>query len=413
MKQADFRDEYQRHQRARHENRPLLEGRLDEIQKGEALDALEPFAKAYLGMFYDIDSNITPEARIYLLVDEEMVVPITSGLRQAVQQQRFPSPVEIAEAMGDDEQLGIGYIALAGMDLFLHQQGQVEKLSAATLKAVICFHYANSTYHQDDWLLPLLKQAPALAAEAYIEFWQVLCHKGITYLPGLQVILEKDELLPLRDRVIVAAVSLMRNKRPKELARMLLAALKTEATQALYETACEVLQQPEAIGIRQQVYWQATAFILEPGARGNILSGFVGQEKIKILPLLDFINWVLQDNPQRLSGEAIGELIRIIAPKFTPQKDNYGNLSDITLKVAGLFYLLAINPTLPATQVTKKLRRVRVLKLYNEVLDEVEALQTKLATEELNAPPDAETFIQQLHTSGKLKSKKKWSDTNY
>ena len=62
---------------------------------------------------------------------------------------------------------------------------------------------------------------------------------------------------------------------------------------------------------------------------------------------------------------------------------------------------------------TKKLRRVRVLKLYSEVLDEVESLQQQLATNEVSEAPDADSFIRQLHASGKLKSKKKWSDTNF
>ena len=413
LTEQTFRDEYQQHERARIENQPLLQNRLEEIRQGQALDALEPFAKAYLGMFYDIDNNIAPEARIYLLVDEPMVEPIIRGLVTAMQQQSLPTPDVIAAAFSQDDHLGIGYIALAGFDLFLRQGGQASQLAPQTVKSIICFHYANSTYHQDDWLLSLLTASAELAAEAFIPFWQVLRAQGFSYLPGMQAILESDQLLDLRKRIIVPATGLMRNNRPKELARMLLAAFSVDATEGLYDTACDVLKLQQDVGIRQQAYWQAAAFILEPAVRSNVLSAFVGQEKIKILPLLDFVNWVLQENQQRLSGEAIAELIRIIAPKFTPQTDNYGNLSDISQKVAWLFYLLAIKNTLPAMQLTKKLKRVRVLKIYSEVLDEVEQLQQQLATGVLTEVPDAEVFIQQLHESGKLKSKKKWSDTNF
>ena len=241
----------------------------------------------------------------------------------------------------------------------------------------------------------------------------MLREKKYSYLPGLKEILENDDLHALRDKVIVAAASLMRNTRPKELARMLLAAVRANCAEELFAMACTVIKDSDGLGVRQQVYWQATAFILEPKARSSILAAFVGQEKIKILPLLDFINSVLVADQERLSGEAIGELIRMVAPKFTPQIDNYGQLSDITQKVAWLFYLLAIKTTLPAMQVTKKLRRVRVLKLYSEVLDEVEQLQSQLATGQLDVAPDADSFIRQLHESGKLKSKKKWSDTNH
>lgn len=412
MKQDLFCEEYQRHERARLENQPLLENRLEAIRQGTALDALEPFAKAYLGMFYDIDSNVAADARIYLLVNAPMVGPITQGLVKTLQQQTFPRPAEIAEALSTETQLGLGYIALAGFDLFINQGGKPEQLSPETLQAIICFHYANSTYHADDWLLGLLQNNPEIAAEAYIQFWRALRAKGFAYLPGIQAILENDDLLEIRKRVIVPAAAMMRNNRPKELARLLLAAFSADATQGLYDTACEVLMLEQEVGIRQQVYWQATAFILEPVTRSNILSGFMGQEKIKILPLLDFISWVLNENQERLSGEAIAELIRIIAPKFTPQTDSYGNLSDISQKVAWLFYLLAVKNTLPTMQQTKKLKRVRVLKLYGEVLDEVENLQQRLATGELPQAPEAEVFIQQLHDSGKLKSKKKWSDTN-
>ena len=410
-KDALFCKEYAQHERARCENQPLLEKRLNELRAGSAIDALEPFAKAYLGMFYDIDNNIAPEARIYLLVDKTFVEPIISGLKTALQQQVFSAPDKIADSLVNDERLTLGYIALAGLDLFLQQGGKATQLSPDTIKSIICFHYANSTYHHDDWLMPLIKSSPDLAVEAYTEFWQALRGKGYAYLPGLQMILENDELIDVRRNVIVTAAALMRNKRPKELAKMLLVALKDEPDE-LFDTCCEILQHTDEIGIRQQVYWQALAFILEPAVRTSILSAFVGQEKIKILPLLDFINWVLVENEERLSGEAIGELIRIIAPKFTPQMDSYGELSDISQKVAWLFYLLGTRITLPALQLTKKLRRVRVLKLYSEVFDEVESLQQQLATGELKQAPDSDSFIQMLHESGKLKSKKKWSDTN-
>ena len=413
LKQAVFSNEYQRHQHVRDENQSLLEGRLQEIRRGDARDTLEPFAKAYLGMFDDINNNIPSEARIYLLVDEPLAEPIIQGLVNALQQQGLPGVANIAAALINNDRLGIGYIALAGFDLFLRHEGQVAQLSPDCIKAIICFHYANATYHPDDWLTPLLQAAPDIAAEAFIEFWSVLRERHYAYLPGLKEILENDDLLTLRNKVIVTAVSLMRNKRPKELARMLLAALNSNSCQELSATSAEVLQDSDALGMRQQVYWQAIAFILDPARHGNILSAFVVQEKIKILPLLDFINEVLVENEGRLSGEAIGELIRIIAPKFTPQLDNHGNLSDVTQKVAWLFYLLAIKTTLPAMQVTKKLRRLRVFKLYSEVLDEVESLQQQLATDAVSEAPDADSFIRQLHASGKLKSKKKWTDTNF
>lgn len=412
MKNALFCKEYGLHERARFENQPLLENRLGELRDGTALDLLEPFAKAYLGMFYDIDNNIPPRDRLYLLVDEASVVPIVEGLIAALQQNVFSTPETIANALAREDQISQGYVALAGFDLYLKQAGEISQLSTETIKSVICFHHANSTYHHDDWLTGILKLSSDTAAEAYSEFWRALHAQGHTLLPGLQMILKDRELVSVCRKVILVAASLLRNKRPKELAKILVVALKNNASNELYETCCEVLQHPENMGVRQQVYWHAAAFILEPAQQTSKLSSYVGQEKIKLLPLLDFIHLVLNENEERLSGEAIGELIRMIAPKFTAQTDNYGNLSDITLKVAWLFYLLGTRTTLPVMQLTKKLRRVRVLKIYNEVFDEVENLQSKLATGELEKAPTADSFIQMLHDSGKIKSKKKWSDTN-
>ena len=412
MKDALFCKEYGQHERARFENKPLLENRLGELGDGTALDIIEPFAKAYLGMFYDIDNNISPKDRLYLLVEEEYVEPIIKGLIAALQQNEFSTPETIADALVRGEQISQGYVALAGFDLYLKQGGEISQISSETIKSVICFHHANSTYHLDDWLKGLLNLSSDEAAEAYSEFWRALHAKGHMLLPGLQMILKDEELVSVCSKVILVAVSLLRNKRPKELAKILVVALNINASDELYETCCEVIQHSENIGVRQQVYWQAAAFILEPARQASQLSLFVGQEKIKLLPLLDFIHLVLNENEERLSGEAIGELIRMIAPKFTAQTDNYGNLSDITLKVAWLFYLLGTRTTLPVMQITKKLRRVRVLKIYNEVFDEVESLQNKLATGELEKAPEADSFIQMLHDSVKIKSKKKWSDTN-
>lgn len=392
----------------RQENDEALLGRIDAIRGGTDLEVLEPFAKAYLGLFYDIDSHVAPAERLDLLANQELALAIKEGLVNILQKADLPSPQEIARASLTQESLSIGYAILAGVSLYSAvNMGDISKLPEQTLKAAICFHHFISTFHEDDWYRPLIFTKPALAADTLLAMWQVLINEKRDFLPGLRPILREPELTPLLVCIIVPLLRMWRRCRHRDLLQLLSLAILHVDRQTLLAAAQDMLAKGELLSLRNQVYWQATAFLLAPEEQGQNMINFMGQEKIKLLPFLDFVIPLLDKEDQQaftLSPAGYTFMIRCLAQKFTPQVDVYDNLGEITLKVLWLFYQLACFTAEEGGEALKSLRRVRVLKLYSDIFDAVADYQSG------SDRPDFQGFVQALRDEGRLRVKKNWHD---
>ena len=140
------------------------------------------------------------------------------------------------------------------------------------------------------------------------------------------------------------------------------------------------------------------------------LADYCGRSKEKILPLLDFsVMVLLSDDSQRLllHADSYAQLLRVIAAKFTPQLDRYGNLCDNTQKIMYLFYRLAMATDADTAAVIQRLGQVRVMKLYKDILALVTELHAQHSQIAFN------DFLTQLQTEGSIKSRRKWSDLGH
>lgn len=392
----------------RQENDASLLSRVDAIRSGQDLEVLEPFAKAYLGLFYDIDNQLPAAERIDLLAKPDLSVAIKQGMMGLLSQSDLPTPDSIARAMLKQETQAVGYVVLAGISLQAeHQPESVFDLPDTALKSAICFHHAISTFHEDSWYESLLIKKPDLAAEALLSMWQVLLNEKQNFLPGLRPVLTEKSLLPLFSHVAVPLLKKWRHCRNRELIQLLSLAIRYVDSEILLETARNFLSDTEQMNLRNQVYWHGTVFLLAPEDHGQDMINFMGQDKIKLLPLLDFVFPLLKGLPDKsfkLSAMGYAYLIRCLAQKFTPQIDVYDNLGDITVKVLWLFYQLACFSTTEGSEALKWLRRVRVLKLYSDIFDAVVVYQSQAEK------PDYQDFVQALRDEGRLRMKKNWND---
>jgi len=392
----------------RQENDDTLLNRIDAIRKGQDLDVLEPFARAYLGLFYDIDSQVPAEGRIDLLANSDLAAAIKQGLITLLRQSDLPTPDSIARSMLKQETQAVGYAVLAGISLHAElYPDAVLELPDAGLKSAICFHHAISTFHEDSWYTPLLIKKPDLAAEALLSMWRVLLDEKQDFLPGLRSVLKEDALLPLFSRIVVPLLKNWRHCRSRELILLLSRAVHHVERNILLDAARVVLSDTEQMNLRNQVYWHGTAFLLAPEDYGQSMINFMGQEKIKLLPLLDFAIPLLEGHsgkPIRLTAMGYAYLIRCLAQKFTPQIGVNDNLGEITVKVLWLFYQLACFSTEEGGEALTGLRRVRVLKLYSDIFDAIADYQSQVEK------PDYQTFMQALRDEGRLRMKKNWHD---
>lgn len=402
---ADFRD----HEVTRLENDRTLLPRLDAIRRGNDIESLQRFAKAYLGMFLDINNNIPPQERIVILANPELAEAIHYGFAAVLERGAFPDEREIADAMLDERPLAVGYVLLAALDLFANEpRYAVATLPAATIRAAICLHYAARTELRDTWFDQILRVRQDEVALALTAFWQSLIARDGDHLPGLYQIIRASEFDNISRRVVLPVLANLQHCRKAVLRDLLQAAFRV-CDHAELQRICEsALHTWNRADPGRYVLWLTSAFLLQPEGHAVALAEYCGFSKEKILPLLDFSVLVLQgDQRQRLSlpAAAYARLLRIIAAKFTPQLDRYDHLSDITQKVMYLFYRLTLADDAQAA--IRQLEQVRVMKLYKNILKLVMAIREQ---------PQGllfEDFLGQLQATDAVKIRKKWSDLGH
>ena len=404
---ADFKE----HEGTRLENDRNLLPKLEAIRSGQDIEALERFAKAYLGMYLDIDNNIPPQDRIVILANTDLAEAIQQGFEAVLDRGQFPDEIQIANAMVDEQPIAIGYILLAALDLFADDpRYAVHKLPAATVRNAICFHYAAKTELHDKWFKQILDQRRDDVARALIAFWQQLIARDCDHLPGLYQIIGDVQYDDISRRVVLPVLASLQQCRKGVLRDLLHAALRVCDHAELLPIGEAALQNWNRADPSRYILWLATAYLLQPAHYAQTLADYCGHSKEKILPLLDFTVLVLQgDKAQRLTLPALAytQLLRVIAAKFTPQLDRYGNLSDISQKVMYLFYRLAMARSPQAEQAIRDLSQVRVMKLYKAIL---------VCVAELHALADTQTFdafLGRLQAADAIKIRKKWSDLGH
>ncbi len=406
---AKYAADFKEHEVTRLENDRNLLPKLVAIRSGEDIEALARFAKAYLGMYLDIDNNIPPQERIVILANAELATAIRSGFEAVLNQGRFPDEVKIADAMIDEQPIAIGYILLAALDLFADDpRYAIDKLPAETVRTALCFHYAAKTELQDKWFAQILLQRQDVVAQALATFWLQLIARDCDHLPGLYQIISHNQYDAISRRVVLPVLASLRHCRKKVLRDLLHAALRVCDHSELLRICETALEHWNRADPSRFILWLTTAYLLQAPVYAMSLAEYCGHSKEKILPLLDFSVLVLHgDKHQRLvlAADAYAQLLRIIATKFAPQLDRYGKLSDITQKVMYLFYRLST--AADATSAIQGLGKVRVMKLYKEILAFVSQLHVR--QDDLSF----ELFLAGLEAAGAIKSRKKWSDLGH
>lgn len=395
----------------RQENDEQLLGRLDAIQSGLDLEVLEPFAKAYLGLFYDIDSRVPSTERIGLLANPELATAIRAGFIAALQRPDLPACTAITPQCPDQPTPPLAYVILAGMDMLATRSGKgseqdILSLSDTTLQAALCYHLTTNTFHDDAWYSRLLIEKPQLAADALLMMWQPLLAQKVRVLPGLHEIIKNADYKTVFALVIIPLLQQWPDCRANDLSVWLYRAMLDADQGDLSQIIMEITRDMENLPLRNKVYWLASGFLLDPEVHGQGLINFMGQDKIKLLPLLDFTQAVLAEESGRSSLSAMGYayLIRCLASRFTPQEDQHGNLGEITMNVLWFFYQLATFQDEKGQEALHWLQTVRVLKLYKDVFKHMQQVQ------QAGECPDFPDFVSQLRENGYLRMKKKWSD---
>ncbi len=400
--ESRFPDDYKDHMGTRLENDRRLLPIAEEIKSGKNVENLERFAKAYLGMYLDMDNSIPPLDRIHILANPKLADFVYSGFSAVLHDRTFANPEQIANSIYADH-LPEGYILLAALNIFGQQkQNDINHLPANTLIAAICFSYAYKNNIPAQWLRAVFLLRPQDVIRALTGFWQQLIIHNTDHLPGIYFIIRNPDYDEISAAVLIPILRDWLTVRKKLLRDLLRCALRTVDADDLYKLSESAINKWNSADPGRYILWLAVAFLLQPAQYHSILTNYVARSKEKLIPLLDFCYWVLHTDQLKLSNidaDAYATLIRMIAARITPQKDRYGELCDNTRKVMFLFYGLAGSANKHAA--IEQLLEVRVMKLYKPILQFID---------NITLPAQLDEFLAILTQQDLIQPRIKWSD---
>lgn len=335
-------------------------------------EALEPFAKAYLGMYYQLDNSVPPLGRVEQLSGGELYAAIIDGFENALSVAEVPSPERIGETVVAEAGLGTGYILLAALEEWCARDpDRVLELREEVIQAVLCYQFAHGDYQHRPWLTSVLGQSPQLVVSALMDFWKPYLQTGKEVLPGLNGLLKGRKYPQISGPIAIGLLQHWQDCDPYTLRRLLHTALVTGYHDTLREIARQRGEGLDAADIKSKIYWLATAYLLDPEANAQVLAQYAGRTKEKVLRLMDFSVAVLMDDEidVSLSAMELAHLLRIIAPIIVRNESRSGRLDEDSSKVLWLFDVLRNYPRQQRNEAVEWLSSVRVMRAYVDILE--------------------------------------------
>jgi hypothetical protein len=140
-----------------------LSEQFEAIRSGAPTNALLYLAKAYFGLFYEVDRESSPRDRLAAFTTPEIASIALDGFVAALQRPDIPSPNMIGELEAEGKEYTIGFPVLAGLDVLASISfAYVLSLPESTLQSGLAFHYANLTEQEREWVddLPPIPWTP-------------------------------------------------------------------------------------------------------------------------------------------------------------------------------------------------------------------------------------------------------------
>lgn len=396
----------------RRENDEQLLQKIKSIETAENIKVLIPFAKAYLGLFYVIDNDLPEQEKIKLLANSELAAAIFEGFKASLNLSSLPSIEQIGYAAAKKEEYAEGYVILAGLDLIEKQSlTEIEELDHELLEKAVGFHFTNKTNHHSIWFDLLLAEHKKLILPAISKYWVAMLQNKAVFLPGRNFILGAQPDIQLVQYCILPILENWIHCKAKTLLQLLHLAFNYSEKNDFLNVCEIILDQDEKLSEKTRLYWLATAYLLSPDKYFAALSNYVGRVKLKIMPLLDFVVLIINDNSNEnfnISVKTIAQLLRMIAPVFPPQHHVYGTLGalDINSKnVMSLFYFLVCSNDEDVVNELKSLRKARVMKIYSAVIDNLLEIHIRKNNDKKFVLPGFNKYIETLVSNNCLQGR--------
>ena len=387
----------------RFENDERLLLQIESIKNAENIQVLIPFAKAYLGMFYVIDSELAAKEKVKLLANSELAISIFDGFLSSLSRNDLPSIEKIGHAMAEKKEFAEGYVILAGLDLIAKKSmTDINDLNLELIEKAVGFHFSNKSGYSNIWFDYLVKEHKNKIIPAMSRYWVALLNNRATFLPGRNYVLGNQPDIEIVRYCVLPLLDNWSQCKVKTLSQLLQLAFKYSDKNDFLRVCENALDNDETLNEKTRLYWITAAYLISPDKYFARLSDYVGRVKLKIMPLLDFIVLIMNDHNEiniEFNDKIVIQLLRMIAPIFPPQHHVYGALGalDINSKnVMLMFYFLACSKNKNVMNEIKTLRKARVMKIYSAVIDNLLELHIRKNNEENFSFPDFDEYIETL-----------------
>jgi hypothetical protein len=296
---------------------------LEAIRSGAPTNALVYLAKAYFGLFYEVDSELPPRDRLTAFTTPEIAATALDGFVAALQRSDIPSPNMIGELEAEGKEYVFGFPVLAGMDTLADRSmTDVLSLPESTLQSALAFHYANLTERERDWVKRVIESLPNLAADALTAYWRPHLARQSKHIPGLYDLAHEEMMKPVARRVSLILLKDYANGLEENWSCMLHAATRCADPAELLALAREVLAAPMALKDENRTLWYAAAFLLSPVEFEEQLAQHMDGNEERAARLLSFICpslGIKHDIQYPLSVAALVSLISMTGRIFHPR----------------------------------------------------------------------------------------------
>lgn len=294
---------------------------LPAIRAGSApVGLMYQLALVWMKRFYDTPGE-TPAERFdsYCENGNEVLAAAETGFRLCPERADLPSVEEIIDLNLKQKEHFIRPPCLVGMELLWWDgAGEIERLSAETLRRMIAFRLTYGADTPPDWFIHLVRNSPERVAEVLIAYASATLKSDKDYI---------DSIYPLGHDLEYRAVAALAAPRlletfPVKVRSSHLSHLESLLKAALRFTPEELTRLIEkklvmkGMDVPQRVYWLATAMLLDPKSHEAALWRYVGKSEIRANHLSGFLSSRFGEHSDdyELSAHTLGKLIELIAP---------------------------------------------------------------------------------------------------
>ncbi len=320
----------------------LVESQADTLRQNRcSAGLLQELAKAYFGMFSDVEGDNPEERMRNLFHGNSSLIEVTlAGLRGTPFRDDIPDPCQIIDLLKSREQYNIALPFLAGID----ELDDPLTLSDRRLRQALAFHFCTFVENSRDRGRRLLDASVSTAAEILLRCMSVKLGAHI-YDDTVAYNLAKGEYVRLARHVVLAALRafplsaadshIAVKPGPMTTLDELLVAAVLHADRTEFVALIAEKLTRSSLSVSQRVHWMAVRVVATPNdAHLDGLREFVGRRDRRVSQLAGFLvrtGCLLDDLPAGTLAALVQLLARTAVPwgRVDDSEDVYGHERDV------------------------------------------------------------------------------------